>query len=130
MSLDLTPEPEEIVQAEDGDERIPPIPVQHSGPIQTRELPGVRGGYKTESANSTVAIRLLSLEPRRKAAVILPVDQDIWIGASQAAAQANGSSAYYVPLKTQFNIDHMDEVWAVAATSTALVSVATTYWSE
>ena len=128
--IDLTPDPEEIVQAE-GPDVVPPILVEHAGPVGTRELPGIRGNYRTESGiTNVVGVRLLALEPRRKSATLTAVDQDIWIAASQAAAQVGGSSAYYVPKGVRFHVDHMGEVWAIAATATTAVSVATTPWSE
>lgn len=131
MSIDLIPEPDEIVQAEDCGCELTTIPVKVKQVVETREMPGIRAGYKTESdVSSTVAVRLLSLEPRRKSAVIMASDQDIWISSSQAGAQAGASSSFRISAVVPFTIDHMDEVWACAVTGTTDISVMSTIWSE
>uniref|UniRef100_UPI002FDC0363 hypothetical protein n=1 Tax=Streptomyces sp. IBSBF 2950 TaxID=2903528 RepID=UPI002FDC0363 len=88
-NIDLTPEPDEIVQAEEEPlyDRHP-ILVSVCGPTEVRELPAVRAGYFTaQGGSSSVAVRLLPFEPRRKSAVIIPATQDIWVSGSQAGAQ-------------------------------------------
>lgn len=133
MNIDVTPEPEDIVQAEEAEQAFNsrPVPVSLAGPAQVRELPAVRAGYNTaQSVTTSVGVRLLNFEPRRKSAVIIAQDQDIWISGSQAGAQMGASSAIRVPAVVPFPIDHLDEVWACAVTSTTDISVMTTYWSE
>jgi hypothetical protein len=131
VSLDLTPEPEEIVQAEDADHPLQPFPVYTCAPVQTRELPGIRAGYATETGVTTsFGVRLLTMEPRRKSAVILATTQDIWISSSQAGAQSGAAGAFRVPKGLPFTIDHLDQVWCTSTTDTTDVSVLTTYWSE
>jgi hypothetical protein len=129
--IDLTPDPDEIVQAEEDDYPLQPIPTTVCGPVQTRELPGIRGSYRTEQGVTTgLGVRLLPLEPRRKAATIFCLDQDVWVSSSQAGAQTGASGAMRVPSKTPLVIDHMDEVWVCAVTATTDVSVMSTFWSE
>lgn len=129
--IDLTPEPEEIVQAEEKPYDLSPIATTVCGPVETRELPAIRAGYNTaQGVSNTVAVRLLSFEPRRKGAVIVAKDQDIWISNSQAGAQMGASSSFYVPAVVPFVIDHLDEVWACSVTGTTDISVMTTFWSE
>lgn len=131
MNVDVTPEPDEIVQSEaEYEARV--VDVRVCGPVQTRELPALaHPGYFTASAVGTaVGVRLLALEPRRKSATILPLDQDVWISSSQAGAQAGAGGAMLLPAGTLFPISHMHEVWACAATATTDVSVETVNWSE
>lgn len=130
--IDLTPEPEEIVQAEEHDAgEYTPVKVSVCGPVETRELPAIRAGYATaQGVSTTVAVRLLSFEPRRKSAVIIAQDQDIWLSNSQAGAQMGASSAIRVPAVVPFVIDHLDEVWACAVADTTDISVMTNFWSE
>lgn len=131
MNIDVTPEPEEVVQAEEEPYGTRPIPVTLCGPAQVRELPAVRAGYNTEQAvTTTVAVRILNFEPRRKGAVIIAQDQDIWISGSQAGAQMGASASIRIPAVVPFSIDHLDEVWACSVSSTTDISVMTTYWSE
>ena len=131
MSIDLTPEPEEIVQAEEDDYSLRPLPMYVCGPVGTRELPGRVPGYKTEQGvGTTVGVKLLPMEPRRKSATIMAIDQDIWISSSQAGAQVGAAGAFRVSAVVPFVIDHMEEVWACAVTGTTDISVASTFWSE
>lgn len=129
--IDLTPEPEEIVQAEPEPLPVVPIATTVCGPVETRELPAVRAGYATaQGVGTQVAVRLLPVEPRRKAAVIIAQDQDIWISGTQAGAQMGAAAAVRVPAVVPFVIDHLDEVWACAVQSSTDISVMATYWSE
>lgn len=131
MNLDLTPEPDEIVQAEEEPYVVQPIPVVQCGPVQVRELPGIRAGYGTETGvGTTIGVRLLPLEPRRKEAIIMALDQDIWISGSQSGAASGAAGAFRVTANVPFVIPHMDQVWAVSVTSTTSISVMSTYWSE
>jgi hypothetical protein len=129
--MNLTPEPEEIVQSEEDVTPLQPLPTYVCGPVETRELPGVRVGYKTEpNVTTSLGIRLLQLEPRRKSATIIAADQAIWVATSQAGAQSGAAGAMRIPVDTPLVVDHMDEVWACSVTGTATVGVASTYWSE
>lgn len=130
-SVDITPEPEEIVQAEE-DYDTKPIQVTVCGPVQTRELPAIAPpGYLThQGITATVGVRLLAMEPRRKHATIIAQTQDIWISSSQAGAQAGAAGAMRIPAVVPFVIDHAHEVWACAVTGTTDVSLQTVNWSE
>lgn len=129
--MNITPDPEDIVQAEEDDYTRTPEPVVVCGPVETRELPAQRAGYKTDQGvTATVAVKLLPFEPRRKEAMILPVDQDIWLSGSQAGAQAGAAGAILVPVGTLWPVRHLAEVWACAATGTTDISVASDYWSQ
>lgn len=131
MTIDLTPDTEEIVQAEDCGCELSTVPVDIKGPVQTRELPAIRAGYKTDQGvTALVGVRLLPFEPRRKSALIMASDQDIWISSSQAGAQSGASGAFRVAVNVAFPIDHMDEVWACTITGTSDISVMSSFWSE
>jgi hypothetical protein len=131
MNVDLTPGPDEIVQAEEQYDPTRPINVTVCGPTEVRELPAVRAGYKTEQAvTSTLAIKLLSFEPRRKQAYILALSQDIYISNSQGGAQSGASGAMRIPALVPWYIGHLDEVWACAQTGTTDIGVQSDYWSE
>lgn len=132
MNVDITPDPSEIVQAEEPYDSTRPINVTVCGPVETREVPGVGNpGYKTDSAvSATVAVKLLALEPRRKYATIIAQDQDIWISTSQAGAQSGGAGAMRIPAVVPYVIGHAHEVWACAVSGTTDISVETVNWSE
>lgn len=129
--MEMRAEPDEIVQAEDTYDTARPVAVSVCGPTQVRELPAQRPGYRTEVAvGASVGVRLLAMEPRRKRAVIIAMDQDIWVAASQAGAQAGASGAARIPKGVALEVRHLDEVWACAMTSTSDISIFAEYWSE
>jgi hypothetical protein len=129
--VNITPDPEEIVQAEEPYDPSRPINVSVCGPTQVRELPAAGyPGYKTESVTSAVGVRLLSLEPRRKYATILPIGGDIWISSSQAGAQAGPGGAMRLPASVAHRIGHIHELWACADSAPVSVSIETVNWSE
>lgn len=131
MNIDTTPDPDEIVQAEEQYDPTRPINVQVCGPVETRELPAVRAGYKTEQAvGATVAVKLLPFEPRRKEAYIVALSQDVWISSSQAGAMAGAGGALRIPAVVPWRIGNLDEVWACAVTGTTDIGVQADYWSE
>jgi hypothetical protein len=129
--VNVSPDPEEIVQAEDEGYPRTPEPVVVCGPTETRELPAVRAGYRTEtSVGTSVAVRLVPFEPRRKEAFIIAQTQDIWIASSQAGAQNGASGAMRIPAVVPYRIGHLDQVWACAVSGTTDISVECDYWSE
>ncbi|NUR38810.1 MAG: hypothetical protein HOV73_01820 [Streptomyces sp.] len=131
MNIDTTPEPSEIVQAEEPYDPARPIPVALCGPAEVRELPAVRAGYKTEQGVGTaIAVKLLPFEPRRKEAYICALSQDIYISGTQAGAQSGAAGAMRIPAVVPWRIGHLDEVWACAVTSTTDIGVSCDYWSE
>lgn len=131
MNIDVTPDPEEIVQAEEEEYPTRPIAVSVCGPTQVRELPAVRAGYKTEQdVGTSVAVKLLAFEPRRKEAYIVALDQDIYISGTQAGAQSGAAGAMRIPAVVPWRIGHLDEVWACAVSGTTGIGVQSDYWSE
>lgn len=131
MNIDTTPDPDEIVQAEEHYDPTRPINVLVCGPVATRELPAKAPGYKTEQGvGATVALKLLPFEPRRKAGLVMAISQDVWLSSSQAGAMAAAAGAIRIPALVPWPIDHMEEVWAMAVAGTTDISVQSSYWSE
>lgn len=130
MSIDLTPDPDEIVQ-EEYDDGSRPISVTVCGPAQTRELPAARVGYRTEQAvTATIGVRLVPMEPRRKEAFLIAQSADVWISGSQAGVQAGAAAAMRIPALVPWRIGHLDEVWVCAVAGTTDVGIQCDYWSE
>lgn len=130
MNVDIVPDPEDIVQSEEEYNRQ--VEVKVCAPVQTRELPasGHPGYFTAAAVGTTVGVRLLALEPRRKYATLIALDQDVWISSSQAGAQAGAGGAMRIPAVVPFVIGHMHEVWACAVSGSTDVSVETVNWSE
>lgn len=129
MSIDTTPDPEDIVQVEEPVPAMTPIPVTVEGQVKAREVPAVRASYATETVSTDIAARLMPFEPRRKSALIVSA-ADVWISDSQAGAQMGASTSFKLAAGSLLRIGHMDEVWACAVTGTADVSVMALFWSE
>lgn len=130
--MNITPDPEDIVQAEEEAYDTKPVAVSVCGPVETREVPaaGYPGYFTASAVGATVGVRLLGMEPRRKHATLIAQDQDIWISSSQAGAQSGAGGAMRIPAVVPYVIDHLHEVWACAVTGTTDVSVATVNWSQ
>jgi hypothetical protein len=128
--MEMHADPEDIVQGEEYATALP-ISVTVSGPTEVRELPAVRAGYRTEQGvGTTVAVKLLAFEPRRKSALIIAQGQDIYISGSQAGAQTGAAGAARIPTVVPLHIGHLDEVWACAVTGTTDISILCEYWTE
>lgn len=130
MDHDVTPEPDTIVQAEEDDYKLQPIPTYVCGPVETREVPAKQGGYTTYQGTGASGIQALPFEPRRKSATIVGLDADVWIGASQQAVLAGGFGAFRAPAGVPITINHMDAVWVAPVTGTSDISVMTSFWSN
>lgn len=130
--MNTSPEPDEIVQDEHHYPAAAPVATCVVGPVQTRELPAAGyPGYKTESGVTTsLGVKLLALEPRRRSATIVALSQDIWISSSQAGAQSGAGGAMRWPALVPYVVQHMHEVWVTSVSSTTDVSVETVNWSE
>lgn len=127
--MSSTADPEEIGQEEQYAAK--PVDVLVCGPVGTRELPALGyPGYKTDSAGPAVGIKLLSMEPRRKYAVIYCLTSDLWISSSQAGAQAGAGGAMRIPAAVPYTINHAHELWACTVSGTADVGVETVNWTE
>lgn len=130
--MNITPDPEEIVQAEEPYDPVKPIGVTVCGPVEVRDLPAIGyPGYKTEVAVGTaIGVKCLAIEPRRQYATITAMSQDIYISNSQAGAQAGVSGAMRWPAVVPYVVRHAHEVWVCAVSGTTDVSVETVNWSE
>lgn len=131
--MNVSPDPDEIVQDETPYEPGEPRPVQVTvcGPTEVRELPAAgHPGYKTDTVGTAVGVKLLPMEPRRKSATIVARTSDLWISSSQAGAQAQAGGAMWWPAAVPYVVGHLHEVWAVADGAETAVSVESVYWSE
>lgn len=129
--VDMTHDPAEIVQADEPTLPMQPIPVGVTGVVDTREMPGRLPGYRTEpGVTSSFGVRLLTLEPRRKETIIIPVTTDVWLSATQAGAQVGSAGSIRVPVGAMFPVRHIEEVWACSTGAATDISIATVFWSE
>lgn len=105
------------------------VPVTVEAPVTVHELPARSAGYLSLALVATDgAQRILTGDPRRKSAIILPVDGDIYIGDNQAQATGSGRPRWTsgVPLP----ITHRDEVWASSVSGTVEVTIVIEQWAS
>lgn len=105
------------------------VVVRHDGPIRTQLLTTRLGSSRTLTLDSALgSMRVLLGDPRRSRAVLLSIDQDMYVGASQTEAD-QGYGAYW-PKLTQLVLNHQDEVWVRPVTGTSKVSIINEQWSR
>lgn len=118
-------DPGDVLQEQE--DRLTVIPVEVTEPVRSIALPGKRTTFYTVSdVTATTGVQLLGRDPRRKHATIIGLAQDVILGSTQSNA-LNGAR---IPAVVPFVISSMDEVWAVAVTSTTDISVIVEFWSE
>lgn len=131
-TYDGQPDNDQVMQ--DETPPMPVIPVRVEGPVRTQELPARSAGYATVLVDNG-GTKILSADPLRKGAFLLPIEQDLWIGDSQAkvlvrSATSTPAGALW-PAGTPFPSATCDEVWVSCALhgSTTLVSVISEQWA-
>jgi hypothetical protein len=79
----------------------------------------------TESASP-----ILNRDARRRRAVIVTIDQPIYVGLSQN--EADSGMGFLLPVSVPLEITHADEVWAAVslAVGESIVSVLNELWTE
>jgi hypothetical protein len=129
--MNITPDPDEIVQEEAEPFDARPVAVSVCGPTEVRELPASGyPGYKTETVTDAIAQRVLTLEPRRQYATLIPQDGDVWISSTQAGAQSGAAGAMRIPAVVPYVVRHTHELWVCAVAGTTSVGVESVYWSQ
>lgn len=106
-------------------EPLTAVPVKICEPVESRELPAKRISARVVNVSSTVAGKLLSTDPRRKSATLIPRTQDILIGSSQSQAALTGA---WLPGVVPFVTTTQSEVWAMGDGASTDVSVIEEYW--
>lgn len=136
--------PGDILQEQEPYEaNVPPIPTVVCEPVRTVALPARIGAFAQFTLSTTVPIRVLDRDPRRKRAVITLFDtagasDGAVLGGTQAVSLNNG---FLLPLpgpgiaagnvaSTMLEITSVDEVWATALTAACTLSVMNEQWAE
>lgn len=109
------------------------VPVRVEGPVRVQLLPAVVGASSYKNITDTNAHRILRADSRRKRAIILSVDQPIYVAESDGQiVTASGSGAFLLPERIPHEITHREDVWVGLANPTGqtVVSVLHELWSE
>jgi hypothetical protein len=100
-----------------------PVPASDYTAVRVRPESADTGVIRTVTLSTQYQVaRLLAADPGRRSAVILPVDNDVYVTGSQGLANdvAGGASALqagYFPAGIGLPIENQGEYWAAATTS-------------
>ncbi|MEH0582543.1 hypothetical protein QBA54_50805 [Streptomyces sp. B21-108] len=128
---DLQPDTAEVLQEEPEYVMAVQGCVSVAGPVRTMELPSKGGGTRTRTATDTKAVQLLQADKRRKSAVLMSLDQEMYVGFSQAAMQDTVSMAAW-PKAVPFYVPAAVDVYVQCAASgqSTRVSAISYLWAE
>lgn len=123
MTTDQEPSNAEVQQYEQPGPIVVPVTIE--GPVRTQELPSVIQGIGAEHLD-TAGKRILANDPRRKAATVISLDQDLILSHSQAGLVSGAPWPKLVPLI----FTTRDAVWASSATATTRISIIIEGWAQ
>lgn len=135
------PAPSEIVQdLTDHPADVPPLPIVAAEPLNVREVPSRAAGWQSYDLTTTLAVQILSRDPRRKRAVITGFTaQATCKGARMGPTQAGATSGYAFLFPSALaaggfpailELGSEDELWAIADTQVCTISVINEQWAE
>lgn len=121
------PDTSEVIQQEDI--ALQTVPVKVEGPVRTQALPAPIGSMRSYTVTES-ASPILNRDARRRRAVIVTIDQPIYVGLSQN--EADSGMGFLLPVSVPLEITHADEVWAAVslAVGESIVSVLNELWTE
>lgn len=137
--------PADIVQAvDDVTANVPPLAVTVTDPARVILMPAQSAGMRQFTLSTTVPVKVLDRDPRRKRAVVTLFDTGgTSDGARLAGTQAatGGPTSFLLPLagpgiaagnvaSGPLEITSMDEVWALAQTAACTLSVLSEQWAS
>lgn len=127
---DLQPDTGEVLQEEPYVMAVQGA-VSVKGPVRVQELPLKGGGTRTKSVGDTKFIQVLEADKRRGRAVLMSMDEEVYIGFSEAAMQDPIASTVW-PAGVPFEVPAAVEAYVMCAVAAATtrVSVTTYLWAE
>lgn len=121
------PEPEEILQFEEGAD--PTVSVAVEGPVRTQELPRKSAGIRGVTVKDGPPTLLLRADPHRARAVIIPSGAPLLIAGSRQEIQ--GGQPGQLPDGQQLEFCARDELWGQSlGVSSITVTVIQERWAE
>jgi len=123
----MDPTGSEIQQHEIPEKMV--VPVQIEGPVKTQALPALNVSFAlVQVPFDGKAYRILKKDPRRARAWLRGLGGTVWLATSEGGAIHKQG----FEMSAQVNLDmrHSDEVWGLADTVDARVSVMSELWSD
>lgn len=122
---------EEILQEEVTPVPIVPVPVVVEGPARVQTLPAPQ--YVTrnyQGVTSSVATQVLSHEDRRSRALVLSIDQPIYVGRTPGEVESGIAAVWPDNVPLEILSGASVYVMCAAAGATTTVSVSAEYWTR
>lgn len=124
------PPPEDILEHEPDARDIDPLPVVTIGPVQTQTV-GVKSWSGTYLlVGSSNPVQIAQPQPARSMLILEVGTQAVWLGRTEAEARAKSGFKVAASAGKQMVMHHREELWAMADTASADVSVYQEYWSN
>lgn len=103
-----------------------------AGPVRTQELPRKGGATRTRTVSDTRYVQMLEADPRRATVLLVSLDQEVYVGFSEASMQAPESAAMTWPAGVPLPLSAVVDVYVMCAVEaeTTRVSLATQLWAQ
>lgn len=105
---------------------IPPVRVQHDGPVQVHLVPSVSGGSRSYTVETGQVLRIGNEDPRRRSLTIIS-DVSFYIGAEDNEARSQYGAFW--PSGVALVLTHSDQVY-VKTTGAGTLSAITETWAS
>ena len=129
--IDELPEPLDPQDVDQAQVIGPAILVRPDGPITVHNLPAKAGPVEFDTVASTGWIKVLNRDPKRKRATLIATgtvaDQTASVMFNRASS---GTSGAPWPLNVPLVVEHGDELYARAVTTSVVVSRLTEIWAS
>jgi hypothetical protein len=123
---------EEVLQEEVQHQAIAPVPVTVEGPVRTQQLPNQVYVSRTMlNVPSTVATLILSHEDRRSRAVLISIDQPMYVGRTPGEVESGIAAVW--PDGVPYEVRSGQSVYAMCAAggnTTTTISFHAEYWTR
>lgn len=131
MADETEPDIESVQQEEyTGELPIPDVPVKVCGPVRVQQLPSVAAAPRSIAVDNTGPVKVLSIEPRRRRAVLVCTEDTYLGGAQSDAGTGTGSALAFWPKSTPLELFHGDELWIGLATApSARITIIEELWT-
>jgi hypothetical protein len=128
------PTADEIQGVEPEETTVPfrdlPVAVTVHGPVRTQPLPAVDWSTVHLTVDAITPQKILDGNPRRSRIIFSVLTQAVWIGRSSQEVLNKTCFRQGAGSLSQLVLTHSNEVWVMADTSTAEVSVIEEYFSN
>jgi hypothetical protein len=103
------------------------VTVKVAGPVRAQTLPATAYADHTYDLDAVTAVKVANRDPRRSYLHFI-ASAASWVGPVQSAAKTNVGGK--IPANIIVPAYHTEEIWAIAETGTAVITVHEEFWTE